>query len=117
MGSEGLVKTLGEIDSQLLVFGGAYSNLAATIAMRTKAEELGIAAGHIICTGDIVAYCAEPRQTVELIRDWGIHVIMGNCEESLATLQQDCGCGFEEGSACSTLSIAWCLVPVCQSTY
>ena len=101
------MKTLGRIDSQLLVFGGPYSNLAATAAMRAKAEELGIAAGHTICTGDLVAYCAEPRQTVELIRDWGIHVIMGNCEESLATQQIDCGCGFEEGSICSTLSIAW----------
>jgi predicted phosphodiesterase len=91
----------------LLIFGGPYSNLAATEAMRSKSEELGIAADQIICTGDLVAYCAEPRQTIDLIRDWGIHVIMGNCEESLATEQLDCGCGFEVGSACSTLSVAW----------
>ena len=101
------MKTLGKIDSRLLVFGGPYSNLASTEAMRSKAEELTIDAEHTICTGDLVAYCAEPQQTVELIRDWGINVIMGNCEESLATEHSDCGCGFEEGSTCSTLSIAW----------
>ena len=75
--------------------------------MRSEAEALGIGAEHIICTGDLVAYCAEPQHTVDLIRDWGIHVVMGNCEESLALSQMDCGCGFEEGSACSVLSVAW----------
>jgi hypothetical protein len=32
---------------------------------------------------------------------------MGNCEESLATAKEDCGCGFPEGSACQRLSAAW----------
>jgi predicted phosphodiesterase len=102
-----MLKSLGKIENRLLIFGGPYSNLASTEAMRSKAEELGIDSEHTICTGDLVAYCAEPRQTVDLIRDWGIHVVMGNCEESLAREQLDCGCGFEEGSLCSTLSIAW----------
>ena len=101
------MKALGKIDNRLLVFGGPYSNLASTEAMRSMARELEIDVEHIICTGDLVAYCAEPQQTLDLIREWGIHVIMGNCEESLATQQIDCGCGFEEGSTCSTLSIAW----------
>jgi predicted phosphodiesterase len=101
------LKALGTIDSTLLIFGGPYGNLAATEAMRSKAKALGISADHIICTGDLVAYCAEPQQTVDLIRDWGIHVVMGNCEESLAMSQMDCGCGFEAGSACSVLSVAW----------
>jgi len=95
------------IDAKLLIFGGPYSNLASTEAMRSKAEDLGIGAGNIICTGDLVAYCAEPRQTVDLIRDWGIHVVMGNCEESLSMEKPDCGCGFEEGSDCSNLSVDW----------
>ena len=98
---------MGKINDRLLIFGGPYSNLAATQAMQATAIELGIPATHTICTGDIVAYCAEPTQTVELIREWGIHVVMGNCEESLALEQDDCGCGFEPGTACSTLSITW----------
>ena len=102
-----VVRSLGLIDAKLLIFGGPYSNLAATEAMRSRAEDLGIAAEHTICTGDLVAYCAEPQQTIDLIRNWGIHVVMGNCEQSLSMEKPDCGCGFEQGSACSTLSIDW----------
>ena len=91
----------------MLVFGGTYSNLAATSAMRDVAKSLDISPERIICTGDVVAYCAEPAQTVELIRDWGIHVVMGNCEESLGFEEGDCGCGFEANSSCSILSITW----------
>jgi predicted phosphodiesterase len=32
---------------------------------------------------------------------------MGNCEESLAADAADCGCGFNEGSACAALSAQW----------
>lgn len=61
----------------------------------------------VICTGDVVAYCAEPEATVELLRRWGIHVVLGNCEESLGSGAPDCGCGFETGTVCSALSIDW----------
>jgi len=98
---------LGNMVDRLLIFGGPYSNLAATEAMRRRALELEIQADHIICTGDLVAYCAEPCQTLDLVRDWGIHVVMGNCEESLALSEPDCGCGFVEGSNCSTLALTW----------
>lgn len=91
----------------VLVFGGPYSNLAATQAMHTLAESMCIPVSNCICTGDIVAYCGHPAETVELIREWGIPVIMGNCEESLADAASDCGCGFDEGSTCQTLSEQW----------
>lgn len=92
---------------RLLVFGGPYSNLAATDAVLKKADELGYSAGEILCTGDIVAYCAEPAETIDLIRSRNIAVVMGNCEESLAAGNDDCGCGFEEGTACDLLSAQW----------
>lgn len=103
------MKILGGMSaaSRLLVFGGCYSNLAATQAMQAVARELDIKPQQIICTGDLIAYCAEPAHVVDFIQDWGIHVLMGNCEESLGFEQLDCGCGFEQTSACSTLSIAW----------
>jgi predicted phosphodiesterase len=103
------VDNLGDMStaSRLLVFGGCYSNLAATQAMQAVAAELGIKPEQIICTGDLIAYCAEPVEVLELIQDWGIHVLMGNCEESLGFEQLDCGCGFEKTSVCSALSIAW----------
>jgi predicted phosphodiesterase len=98
---------LGIQAGRLLVFGGPYSNLAATAAMRREAERLDIPRERVICTGDLVAYCAEPAQTVDLVRDWGIHVVMGNCEEALAFNGPDCGCGFESGSQCSLLAVTW----------
>ncbi len=98
---------LGNIAGTTLVFGGPYSNLAATAAMQARAMDLDISADRIICTGDIVAYCAEPAETLDLIQAWGIHVVMGNCEESLAFSEPDCGCGFEPGSSCSSLAVTW----------
>lgn len=91
----------------ILVFGGPYSNLQATEAMQREAERLRIAPTQIICTGDVVAYAANPEETTQLIRDWGIHVVAGNCEEQLADGAEDCGCGFEEGSVCDLLSRGW----------
>lgn len=103
------VLDLGALSAEgpLLVFGGPYSNLQATQALRQKACDLGIGPDRTICTGDVVAYCAQPQETVQLLRDWGCHVLMGNCEESLAQGSEDCGCGFEEGTACAVLSDQW----------
>jgi predicted phosphodiesterase len=98
---------LGNFDDCLLIFGGPYSNHAATAAMRARAIELAIPPERVICTGDVAAYCAEPCATLDLVRDWGVHVVMGNCEESLANGEADCGCGFAEDSECSLLAITW----------
>jgi predicted phosphodiesterase len=94
-------------EAPLLVFGGPYSNLSATKAMRAIAEAQGIAPDRVICTGDVVAYCAEPEETAKLARDWGCHVVAGNCEEQLAAGAGDCGCGFEPGTACDLLAKGW----------
>jgi predicted phosphodiesterase len=91
----------------LLVFGGPYSNLRATLALREEARRRGIPPERTICTGDIVAYCAEPEETVRLIADWGIRAIQGNCEQQLAAGAADCACNFEEGSACDLLAKGW----------
>ncbi len=91
----------------ILCFGGPYSNLQATQAMRKEAERLGIPPERSICTGDVVAYCANPNETCREIRAWGCHVIKGNCEEQLAQRADDCGCGFGDGTACDLLSAKW----------
>jgi predicted phosphodiesterase len=95
------------MEGPALVFGGCYSNLEATQAMLAAAAELGIPPERTICTGDVVAYCADASATARLIRRSGVHVVMGNCEESLGADAGDCGCGFAEGSACEALSVAW----------
>jgi predicted phosphodiesterase len=100
-------RDLGTLDGPVLVFGGPYGNLAATRAVLDEARRLGIPSERIICTGDVVAYCAEPAETVALVRDSGIAVVMGNVEESLADDAEDCGCGFDEDTACARLSVDW----------
>ncbi|MFK5925394.1 MAG: metallophosphoesterase family protein [Desulfuromusa sp.] len=98
---------LGQLSGRMLIFGGPYSNLAATQAMRQRAEELDIPSHQVVCTGDLIAYCAEPLETLQLVRNWDIAVVQGNCEESLGKDAPDCGCGFEEGTTCSLLSVGW----------
>ena len=95
------------VQAPLLVFGGPYSNLRAATALRTRADDLGIPASHCICAGDVVAYCAEPEETIAAIRNWGCHVVAGNCEEQLALAAADCACGFEAGSECDRLAKGW----------
>jgi hypothetical protein len=98
---------LGALDGPVLVFGGPYSNLEAAEAVRAEAQRLGVPPARTICTGDIVAYCADPGATVALIRDWGIPVVQGNVEEQLGAGAEDCACGFTPGSACETLAAQW----------
>ncbi len=91
----------------LLVFGGPYSNLEATEALRLRADMLGIPARNVICTGDVVAYCAAPEDTARLIAEWGCHVIQGNCEQQLAVAAEYCACNFEDGTECAALAKGW----------
>jgi predicted phosphodiesterase len=100
------IKDLGELTGDVLVFGGPYSNLQATEALFRVARDRNIPATNRICTGDAVAYCANPVETLNLVAgacEW----IAGNCEKQLATSADNCGCGFDEGSACDVLSRSW----------
>jgi predicted phosphodiesterase len=94
-------------EAPLLVFGGPYSNLQAMTALLDRARALGIPPSRMICTGDVVAYCADAAATLDLVMRAGIATVMGNCEESLAQGAEDCGCGFAEGTACDLLSRTW----------
>jgi predicted phosphodiesterase len=100
-------RPLIRVDGPILIFGGPYSNLAATTAVLAEAERLGIAREHTICTGDLTAYCGDPAATIDLIHASGIAVVMGNCDEQLALGADDCGCGFTPGSTCQQLSSSW----------
>ncbi|TCS63444.1 metallophosphoesterase family protein [Varunaivibrio sulfuroxidans] len=91
----------------VLVFGGPYSNLHACRALLDEAARRAIPPQRIFCTGDVVAYGADPQATVDLIARSEIHVVQGNCEYALGQDRADCGCGFPEGGACDTLSRRW----------
>lgn len=95
------------MDGPVLVFGGPYGNLQATEAVLAEAQRRGVPPTRVVCTGDLVAYCGDPVATIARVRDAGVLVVMGNCDEQLAMSATDCGCGFAEGSACDRLSAAW----------
>ena len=94
-------------DGPVLVFGGPYSNLQATEALLAAAAGLGIPPHRMICTGDVVAYGADPVRCVARLRAAGVAVVAGNCEEQLGAGAAECGCGFAAGSACDRLAAAW----------
>lgn len=100
-------KDIGELKGQILVFGGVYSNWQALQAMQKVAAAAGILPSNIICTGDVVGYCAEPEACVQTIKDWGIHCIAGNVELQLREGGEDCGCDFNEGGRCDLFSRQW----------
>ena len=84
--------------------------------MIATARARGFAPEQVICTGDVVAYCADAAATVDAIRDFGCTVVAGNCERQLASGADDCGCGFEAGSACDRLSAEWFVHASAQMT-
>jgi predicted phosphodiesterase len=101
------VLDLGTLPAPVCAFGGPLGNLDALEALFDELRRLGIAPQNMICTGDIAAYCAEPEACARTLMDEGVHVVMGNCEESLASDAEDCGCNFVAGSTCARLADDW----------
>lgn len=101
------VDDLGVLTGDVLLFGGPYSNLQATQAVLAQAEKRAVAGKNVICTGDVVAYCAQPLETLAAIRATNATVVAGNCEQQLAVGATDCGCGFDVGTVCDLLSARW----------
>lgn len=101
------IADLGPLEGPVLVCGGPYSNLQATRALCDLADAAGIPTGRRICTGDAVAYGADPLATAREVMARGGTLVAGNCERQLAEAAGDCGCGFDEGSACEVLARGW----------
>jgi len=100
-------ENLGKISGKTLLFGGVYSNLQALEALKQIAEKENINPENCFCTGDIVGYCAQPEETVQLLKLWGAKSIVGNVEIQLRENADDCGCSFREGSRCDDFSQLW----------
>jgi len=101
------ITQLGNISGKLLLFGGVYSNLQALEQLVQLSKEMGIPSENCICTGDIIGYCAQPEETIQLFRNWGARSIMGNVEQQLFKGEEDCGCDFAPGSSCDGFSKRW----------
>ncbi|MEL6644026.1 MAG: metallophosphoesterase family protein [Pseudomonadota bacterium] len=102
-----MLHDIGELTGDVLIYGGPYSNLQATEALFDLADARGIAVGNRICTGDVVAYCADPAAAWEAVLARGGHIVAGNCERQIAEGAEGCGCGFEDGTACDLMSRGW----------
>ncbi|WP_373513279.1 metallophosphoesterase [Persicitalea sp.] len=101
------IRHLGTLTGKLLIFGGPYSNLQALAELKSIAEKLEVAPQNIICTGDVVGYCAQPEESAQLVKDWGIHCISGNVEQNIVSGEDDCGCNYAEGGRCDIFSRTW----------
>lgn len=101
------IKNIGQLDGTILLFGGIYSNLEALTEIKNIAENLNIPPHQVINTGDIVGYCADPQECLDLVRDWNIHNIAGNVEIQLREGQEGCGCDFEADSRCDLFARQW----------
>jgi len=101
------IRDLGNLAGEVLLFGGPYSNVQALHAMMALADMRGIDAARRICTGDVVAYCGDPAACVAKMRQVASPLARGNCEVQLADGALDCGCGFDAGTLCATLSDGW----------
>ncbi|MGB3607617.1 MAG: metallophosphoesterase family protein [Psychroserpens sp.] len=107
------IEDLGTLKGKVLLFGGVYSNLQALEALKQVAEREQISAENCLCTGDIVGYCAQPEETVQLFKLWNAKSIAGNVEIQLREGAEDCGCDFRKGSRCDGFSQQW--YPFAQS--
>ncbi|MFB9051510.1 metallophosphoesterase family protein [Formosa undariae] len=101
------IENLGNLSGKTLLFGGIYSNLQALEALKKIAEDEKIPSKNCICTGDIIGYCAQPEETIQLFKTWQAKSIVGNVEIKLAEGADNCGCDFKEGSRCDVLSQNW----------
>lgn len=102
------IKDLGILQGDVLLFGGAYSNLQAWDALKSLAETANFAPSNRIFTGDLIAYCAQSLAVVRSSRGlFEVQSILGNCEAQIKAGATDCGCGFENGTACDLASKVW----------
>lgn len=102
-----MIHNLGTIEGKVLLFGGVYSNLQALEALLVEVEKLEIPTSNMICTGDVIGYCAQPEEVSQLMRAHHITTIAGNVEQQLREGEEDCGCDFEKGTTCDSLSKTW----------
>lgn len=107
------IEHIKNLKGKILLFGGVYSNFQALEKLKSIAEAENISSENCICTGDIIGYCAQPEETIQLFKNWGAKSIAGNVEIQLSEGAEDCGCDFKEGSRCDGFSQLW--YPYAQS--
>jgi len=75
-----VVKYLGELEGDVLLFDGPYSKPQALSVLLDIAEALDFSPKNRICTGHAVAYCGAVQETLELLKN-ACEWLAGNCDE------------------------------------
>jgi predicted phosphodiesterase len=73
----------GTVDRRVAIFGDIHANLEALEAVLADAKGEGIA--NFACTGDLVGYCANPSECLEIVKALNCPVVKGNHDEYAAT--------------------------------
>ena len=76
------------------LFGDLHGNHVATAAVLADIDTH--APDHLVCLGDLVGYGAFPNETIELVRQRDIPVIMGNYDDGIGFERGDCGCAYKD---------------------
>ncbi|MDD0852171.1 metallophosphoesterase family protein [Halobacteriovorax sp. GB3] len=96
-----------ENHKKLIFFGGVYSNAEAFKAFLELMDNEEVSMDRLFHSGDLLAYCSSPKEVIQLIKERDINSILGNVEQQIVQEKSDCGCNFNEGSLCDTLSNQW----------
>ncbi len=80
--------------SKIVVFGGVYSNHFALEALLEASHREGAEA--IYCLGDLGGFGPKPDKVRPLLDEGRVLAIQGNYEQSLASGQEDCNCGYTD---------------------
>lgn len=73
------------MDKKFAVLGDIHSNIDALCTVLEDCRSMGVT--DILCTGDVVGYNACPHECLEIIRDLGCPVVMGNHDHYVSTEQ------------------------------
>jgi putative phosphoesterase len=80
--------------TRIAVFGDLHGNRHATAAVldAIDAEHPDL----VLCLGDLVGYGAHPNEVIDLVRERGIPVLMGNYDDGVGFDRDDCGCAYRD---------------------
>lgn len=73
------------MDKKFAILGDIHSNYEALVAVLEDCRSEGVT--DVLCTGDVVGYNACPHECLEIIRDLGCPVVMGNHDHYVSTAQ------------------------------
>lgn len=73
------------MDKKFAILGDIHSNIDALTVVLDDCRSQGVT--DFLCTGDVVGYNACPRECLEIIRDLGCPVVMGNHDHYVSSVQ------------------------------